>query len=494
MNDEKLKEIVWKAKNDFYFFCKEILGFQDLRKDPHKELCDVLIKGKKRKSLVLMPRGSFKSTVVTTGYALWSIVKNPNVRILISSETQRNSIKYVKEIKAHLESNQKLKQIFGNFASAENTWRDNEFIVSKRTFPKKEPTIMASSLEKQTIVGLHFDIIILDDVVSRNNINTKEQIQKTIDHYRLLLSVLDPGNDKRLVMVGTRWSWVDLYGWILEGEERSQFEVFTRQAINKDGSLLLPDRLTKEFLEEQRKTQGEFIFNCQYLNQAVAGDTATFRPDHIQYYDKLDRTTYNFISVDPAISTKTTADFTGVTVLSVDYEENWYVREALNLKLDPSGLIDKLFELNAIYQPMAVIMERFALEKSLKHALTFEMEKRNTYFPIKDIPTDTRKSKEARIAGLQPKFEGKKIFVRKEHEDLVHQIVHHPQLKNDDLLDSLKNFLSHESSVCPPPENIDKPKTRYDNKTDLSPVELRLWQNVDKVAKQRTIRRTKWTV
>ena len=494
MNDAKLKEIIWKSKNDFYFFCKEILGFSDLRKQPHQELGELLINGKKRKKLILMPRGSFKSTVVTAGYVLWSIVKNPNVRILISSETQRNSIKYVKEIKSHLESNQKLRQIFGDFSSGENTWRDNEFIVSKRTFPKKEPTVMASSLEKQAIVGLHFDIIILDDVVSRNNINTKDQIQKTIDHYRLLLSVLDPGSDKRLVMVGTRWSWVDLYGWIIEGDEKDQFDIFVRQAIQHDGSLLLPDRLTKEFLEEQRKTQGEFIYNCQYMNQAVAGDTATFRPDHIQYYDKLEKTTYNFVSIDPAISTKTSADFSGITVIGVDCEENWYVREALNLKLDPSGLIDKLFELNAQYQPMAFIMERFALEKSLKHALTFEMEKRNAYFPIRDIPTDTRKSKEARIAGLQPKFESKKIFLKRNHEDLVHQIVHHPQLKNDDLLDSLKNFLSPESAVCAPDIDVDKPKNRYETQKDLTPTEVRLWENVDKVAKLRSVRRTKWSI
>jgi predicted phage terminase large subunit-like protein len=490
MEDKKLKEIVFKAKNDFFFFCTEVLGFKDLRKDPHEDLGKMLTGMKKRKGLVLMPRGSFKSTEVTTAFPLWLMTKNPNIRILISSETQRNSIKYVKEIKSHLESNPRFKAIFGDYVSS-NTWRDNEFIISKRNFPKKEPTVMASSLEKQTIVGLHFDYIILDDVVSRNNINTQEQVQKTIDHYRLLLSVLDPGQDKKMILVGTRWSWVDLYGWILDGEEKDQFEVYIRQALNPDGTLLLPDRLTAEFLEEQRKTQGEFIYKCQYFNTPVAGDTATFRPEDIQYYTEINKSVYTFVSIDPASTSKTTSDYTAIVVVSVDCDENWYVREAMNLKMDLSGIIQELYILQKKYNPMCFLMERFQIETGLKQLLLYEGEKRQEWLTVKDIKTDTRRSKERRIESLQPKFNGGKIFLKREQADLIHQIVHHPQVKNDDLVDALKNFVEH---VFPPNKDADVPRDRYVDKGHLSEKEKKIWQNVDKVAKLRQVRRTKWSI
>lgn len=486
-----LTTIKQKALDDFYFLAKEILGYKDLRDDPHRDLCRALSeKNNKRKKLVLMPRGSFKSSLVTVGFSIRTLIRNPNARILISSETQRNSIKYVREIRTQLEDNEKLKALFGEFSSPDRVWRDNEIVIASRTQALGDPSVMASSLERQSVVGRHFDLIICDDVVSRNNVNTQDQIQKTIDHYRLLLSVLDPGDDKMMIIVGTRWALNDLYGWIQDPEngERGQFDIFIRSAIKKDGSLLLPDRLTTEFLQEQKMTQGSYIFSCQYLNEPINIETALFQIAQIQWYDTLETENLNyFISVDPAISTYGHSDYSGVVVVAVDENNHWWIVKAMNLKVDPGGLIEEIFSLVARYQPLCLVMEKFMLEKMMKVALIEAMNKKKVFFGIREVPTNTRFSKEARIRSLSPKFEAKEVHLKRTgQEELYHELINYPQSKHDDVLDALKNISYVAFAPNPRPGN------HTERLKHLPLKDQQIWEEKDQLLLRKRVKQTKW--
>jgi len=96
---------------------------------PHKELCEFVLSRDKQKKLILMPRGSFKSSVTTVGYTLFSLIRDPNMRILITGETQKNAKKFLAEVKTHIEQNQKFRTIFGNWKSRENIWREDEILM-----------------------------------------------------------------------------------------------------------------------------------------------------------------------------------------------------------------------------------------------------------------------------------------------------------------------------------------------------------------------------
>lgn len=487
---EKLKWIANKAKTDYYFLCKEILGYKDIRPYPHQDLCDMLDRVGKRKKLILLPRGAFKSSVITVGGAIRRMIRNPNIRILISSETQIKSQAFVGEIKAHIEQNPKFRAIFGDWVSEDKAWREGEITINRRTQVLKEPTVTAASLEKMSSIGYHYDMIILDDVVSPLNVNTQEQLEKTIKHYTLLLSVLDPGFDKEIWVVGTRWHLSDLYGWIEDpqGQEREQFEIFVKAAVEPDGKLLLPDRLNKEYLEDQRKTQGDFLFSCNYLLRPINSDTATFQKEHVRIYQKAPgrEGLYFFMTVDPAVSLKTTADYTGIIVNGVDYEHNWWIHEAIQRRLELSDLIEMIFYLCDKYQPMMCLgLEKYALEKLLMVNLQQEMIKRNRSLPIKEIPTDNRVSKEHRIKALEPKFQAGKIYIKEEHEALKDQIIFHPQVKHDDLLDALKSQLA---ITFPGPLVEAKPEEKW---AHLTQKEQKIWKHVQELGETRKVRRTK---
>ncbi len=48
-------------------------------------------------------------------------------------------------------------------------------------------------------------------------------------------------------------------------------------AVRPDGSLLFPNRLTKEYLARQRRIQGSYIYSHQYLNQIIPSDDQDFK-------------------------------------------------------------------------------------------------------------------------------------------------------------------------------------------------------------------------
>lgn len=429
-----------------------------------------------------MPRNSFKSSVLTVGGCLWILKENPNARILIVSGTQKNAFKFFKEIKTHIEANEKLRTLFGKWNAGSTRWREDEITLSTRTEVKKEPSLMYSSLEKQVTTSLHFSHIVLDDVVSQLTINTEEQIQKTINYYKFILSVLDP--DGALYILGTRYSALDLYGYILENEA-SEYEVLCKSAYDELGNPLMPSVLSKDFLEKQRKAQGDYIFATQYLNQTLNSASIVFKKEDIQFYEKAPINLELFMSVDPAITGGLSSDYSGIIVLGVDPFDHWYSLIAKREKLTILHLVDEILRLIVQFKNInALLLERFNIEKVMGEILRKEMHDRNIQCPIKEVQTNNRVSKEARIKSLQPIVESKRIHIKRDQEDLYSEFCNYPQVRHDDLLDTFKNFVGNTFPAKELKNRI------MDGMDHLSENEKQVWIQCKKLEKRRVRR---WT-
>lgn len=481
----KAEAIKEKAKSDLFFFCKEILGYSLIHKQPHQEFCDFMTNEKKLKKLVLMPRGSFKSSIITIGYVLWKLVNDNNIRILISSETYAQSRTFLKAIKTHIEQNEVFRGIFGDLKppNLEVAWRQDEISINGRTKVSREPSIMCSGVG-QTRVGLHYDLIVLDDVVSDKNINTPEQINKIIEHYRLLLSILDPG--KELVIVGTRYSYADLYGHILE-QEKDSFAIHKRAAYLADGSLLFPSRLTKDYLAGQKKSMGSSHFANQYMNEPIDDDAAMFRSSWLRYYTDTPKELRHFLLVDPSASQEKYSDYTAMVVCGIDPYNNIYVREAIQIKPTVKEMMNRIFSLMEQYDIIeqgCLAIETNANQQTYKYIISEEQNKRQQYFAIKELKPSSVKSKANRIKALQPYFENGKIYYRKEHTELIDQTTMYPRTRHDDLIDALASVLQ----VMSPAEVVEKDKWE---ESTLTRNEIEVWKEREEMAKPRYIKRTK---
>ena len=457
INRELSVKLAQEIVSSLFYFDKEILGYSKMEEDVHMPMCEFmderyLPEGQdtyKPFKMLLLPRGGFKTSAVTIGYAIQQIILNPNIRILIANENFNNSKRFASEIRGHFEGNELLRQSYGDYVGKKD-WREDYFTVSKRTKNLKEPTISCAGIDVVK-VGMHYDIIICDDLVSQNNVTTKEQMDKVIDFYKLALSLLEP--DGEFIVIGTRWHFNDLYNHLIENEG-DVFNFLTQSAIEEDGSLWFASRLTKEFLDGRKKSQGSYIFACQYLNNPVDDETAIFKkswihnfsihqklliPDTNQPNDKVYRLEdcNVYLTIDPAISQQKHADSTGMCATAVDPQQRKFVVHAKKYKIQPKEMIDEIFRLWELYNAIQIGLEVSVFQIMLKDYLLNEMRARKKYLPIVELKPVAGKKKETRIRSLQPEFENGMIFIKPEMVDLEDELLRFPVGQHDDIIDAL---------------------------------------------------------
>jgi hypothetical protein len=198
-------------RKSLYRTAKYLLGYEDVNLHTHGSTIASLESQTKRK-LVVMPRGTFKSTLVSVAYPIWLLIRDPNLRILLDSEIYSNSKNFIRQIRAHMED-ELITEVFGQFKT--DTWNEGEVTIAQRKVPFKEASITAGGVGTVK-VGQHYDVIIGDDMNSKKNSDTPEGAAKVVTHYQMNQAILEPQGI--YAIVGTRYSAADVIGHVIENE------------------------------------------------------------------------------------------------------------------------------------------------------------------------------------------------------------------------------------------------------------------------------------
>lgn len=417
----------------------------------HKELCHFVTDDKNRKKLILIPRGHLKSTLVTIGYSVQSIINNPNVRVLILSATWEIAVDFLTEIKRHIRENETIHRLFGDLTENAEEWSADRITLRRTDQNIKGPTVKAAGIDTN-LVGSHPDLIIIDDAHNRDNSQTADQIEKVINRFRDCIDLLEPGG--QLIVIGTRWNLIDLYGWIQDKDNHmnQDFDVMVKTAY--EGNIetgegftpLWPQKFDLKELQTRLRADGWYQFSSQYLNNPVPEEDATFRRDMFQNYDPLDirgKEMTKIMTIDPAISLEKTADYSAIITCGVDTFGNIFVLDIWRGHVQPSELIDKIFEINSNFHPNHIGLETVAYQKALAYSIKEQMQIRNKYLPITEIQPHER-SKDQRIKGLQPLYANKKIFHPQNHRMKFYfedELANFPRGGHDDMIDAFSYSL-----------------------------------------------------
>ena len=237
-----------KHNIDFFTFSKEFLNTEVF---PHQKNWINVLEGHdpswltetmiyepahRRRLLVNVPPEHAKSTVLTVNYALYKIAMNPNIRIVIISQTQTRAKEFLYSIKQRLteESWLKMQQVYGpagGYQATADQWTQDR-IYLERSSGEKDPTVQALGIGQQ-IYGTRADLIIMDDIVSTTNAHEWEKqlnwLQKMV--------VTRVGSTGTLLIAGTRVSSIDLYKEIRNPDHwtggRSPFTYLAMPAVLK---------------------------------------------------------------------------------------------------------------------------------------------------------------------------------------------------------------------------------------------------------------------
>lgn len=431
----------------------------------HGPLCQYLMATPYPKNLYLLQRGAFKTSVITVARNILRILRNPQIRILIASNKAENANAMLSEIKGHL-TNPWLVAAFPDVLYADpardaEKWTES-LITVRRKRRTKEATIETVGVAGE-LTSKHYDHATFDDVVGRENSQTREMLADTINFIRIAESLLDPGSTADYV--GTPWHYADAWAWLLEQKAHHGLELGTYiqpcWVPDPDGEPVpyygrvratFPSRFPVPELLRIRAMKGSAEFAAQYLLNPVSPDTTYFPREKITVRSRRELpahdTLWLVMTVDPAISTKAWADYSAIAVTGFDPAGAMYLLDLRRGKWPESELIAQIYDAYARTPGIRAIgFEAISFAKIFRHLFTAEGQKRGFYLPVMNLERDTKITKNVRIRALQPWWEAGEITIASECPALEDFLEEAERFRtdrenaHDDLLDAVVDAL-----------------------------------------------------
>lgn len=393
------------AQSNLFFLCKLLQKYGDVSDkeyifdDPkhgdgkahntHEEICNGFFVAKdpsyptfkqfaakyidKKRRLLLVPRGGFKSSMDMADCVQW-IICYPEITILVLTGILDLAKDFVGEIKSHFELEDADDTYADLFLTKKNfkarLWHDGTPILFQVLFPEhciakeegksyeyqtpavsvvqKECTVFAASIE-QSLTGWHVDVMKLDDVVTNENSLTVDRLKAVNKQVSINRAMLHPYGFYDVI--GTWYDTVDVYGLVIKEADKAAgagedfpFKIYIRAAwwataaAQKLGKI--PEEMTKAdyglwFNEEGRLTY-EFLYSerndpyfaIKYLNDPTAAHTIKFPRELLirrtVQANMIPGTGMIVSTVDTAYSTQSWADYT-VIITALIYGGRFYV-------------------------------------------------------------------------------------------------------------------------------------------------------------------------
>lgn len=319
------------------------------------ELHDVMTYqvGRPQRVIINTPPFHAKSATITIDYVVWRICMDPNVRIIIISESRDMARKMLVAIKDRL-THPKYEKMHleygpaGGFKVGSASWTQDLIYVGNRDPDQKDPTVEVLGVGSQ-IYGARADLIIMDDCVTLKTGRTMGQTEKIVQWIdQEVSSRLD--SQGKLLLVGTRVSANDVYSALLKRDkdknaERKVWTYLGQPAVLEYGDTeaewvtLWPFLWDGPALGTRRDEVDPSTWNLVYQQQQVAEDsvfpeeaiqaarirmnpgpvTADIRPKGMEGL-------YVVAGLDPASS-----GYTAIVVLAVDKKsKRRYVLDVVN--------------------------------------------------------------------------------------------------------------------------------------------------------------------
>lgn len=416
---------------------------------------------------VIFPRGFSKSTWEKID-TIHDVVYGLEPVILLIGATRDDASLQLEGIKTELETNEDLILVYGNMVPPENA------VGRKWTGRRIQATNGVNVVTRGRAKGRGVNIngkrptkVVIDDAEDDDQVRNPDQRRK---FHEWLYNVIFPSLDKergRIKMIGT----------VLH--EQAEVLAFYhkhggifRRAI-EDGKSIWPNRFTTSDLYAIRdggtlsngrvvKGIGTRAFNREYMNTATGADEAHIKPEWIEkgYFVNLD---YQFayeciIYLDPQAGETAQADEFAVTALyNAKGASHRFVVEQVagrarqldqakevvrmwlrHKKLVRVAGVEKVLNQTAVYQMLLDWKARkinFNTETTPPHELVDESDRN---LPLV-AHSPNGKDKVARLQVFEGDFERGEIHLRREQEELAHQLMFTVgnDKEHDDRADSL---------------------------------------------------------
>ena len=407
--------------------------------------------------LDLWSREHYKSTIITYAKTIQDILAShgddplpewagKEITVGIFAHTRPIAKAFLKQIMREFEYNETLKTVFPDILYAEPTreapiWSADSGIVVKRKSNPKESTVEAWGIVEGQPISKHFNLLVYDDLVTRESVSSPEMTQKTTEMWELSLN-LGAGEDCRKRYIGTRYHLNDTYRVMLDrGAAIARIHPATDTG-EMDGE---PVYWSKDHYESKVREMGTYTASTQLLQNPLADRAKGFKECDLRYYDRMGGMGRGnrYILVDPANEKRKKSDYTSIFVVEACGDRNLYLVDMLRDKLNLNERTDALMHLhrtwhNSAGKVKAVLYEQYGLQSDIQH-IEYIQADQNYRFDI--TPVGGSMSKVDRILRLQPIIEANRLWLPK--------TLPYRQLWDGRLVDMVEAFISEEFETFP---------------------------------------------
>lgn len=406
----------------------------------HKEILDLISNKENRRVGVIAPRGHAKSTTVDMTYPLWAGCFEQEEFVVIISDTYTQAAEFINALKDEFDNNPKIKWLFGNMKG--DDWQDGEFVLNNGI----KYAAKGSGMKIRGIRHRHTrpTLMIFDDIENDENIKSAEQRQK-LYHWFTKAAIPALARGGRAVVIGTILHFDSLVNKVMKQQDifkSWQTRVFYAITTEEDGTerALWPEHRSLEKLRAMRDDPsdqefvGSIAFAQEYQHKPFSEEDAIIKPDWIkecepsQVPDKHTRLA-RVLTIDPAASERQTADFTAMIVADLYTDGNVYIRAIRNQRTSPSVTADTVRELDEIYKPQVIGIEKGALGLVFRDLLEG--------LPVIGLEPD--KDKVRRLLAVSRFFEAGRVYTVKNIQNgqaFREQLIEFPKGTHDDMVDA----------------------------------------------------------
>lgn len=278
------------------------------------DICREIEEGPQTQTLDVWFREAGKSTILTVARSIQEVLRNPNERVCIFSYARSPALSFLRSIKQILETSDILKACFPDIVwkdpeKESPKWSELEGLVVKRQGYHKESTFEAHGLLEGMPTGKHFSLLVFDDIVTADLVNTPDMMEKVKERFDLAINV--GTSDGRHRVIGTFYHHDDPLVYIQNKKRISGGQLYCvrHKPATIDGTFagksvfLSEERLA--LLRSNRKQ-----FSCQQLLDPTPTGEQLLNFQMIRKANKEDIPTnlYKFMVVDPSGSAGVHAD------------------------------------------------------------------------------------------------------------------------------------------------------------------------------------------
>lgn len=460
--------------------------------DFHHELCGKLeelsLDKPTKKICWSVPRGHGKSMYLSNIYPIHSIlfkgaVEGGRKYILIISETEAMAQRFVEFVGNQLKFNEKLREDFGVFLHQNKMHNEQDniegFITTNGV--KVQPASMGKQLRGARHGAFRPDLIVLDDLESSKNTNTRELREKNLHWYNSVITPIGTPERTAIIYMGTLVHgqgllpnilqradydskiysaiigqptrndlWEQYENILLQVDNPNRLEeadrlYFANKEEMDEGVTTLWDRFTYADLLKKKVEIGSRAFASEYLNKPSDNESMIFKPDSFSYYDNKDLfDRFNrplnlevFSFWDIALGKNKRSDYNAIVTIGRDRVTGVvYVLDAWAKKVPVHEALLVAEQKIREFRPKIFGVESVQAQYDMYRQLNERCMKSGLY-STRLKPVIPKGRKEDRIEILEPLFENGMIRVKKTQRLLIEMLEQFPNHDHDDLPDAL---------------------------------------------------------